>query len=103
MSRKAAVGSVSSGTLRTDHLLRAFAWELARLDKAEEFSELIEEAARWLNTVGTDDEWQDNGLDIVEELSNALNEFAPPGHYFGAHWGDGADFGFWPLEDEGKS
>jgi len=35
----------------------------------------------------------------LECLFNALDSLAPIGTYFGAHEGDGSDFGFW--EDEG--
>jgi hypothetical protein len=34
-----------------------------------------------------------------EDLPNLLNEVCPPYFYFGAHPGDGADFGFWLSEN----
>lgn len=37
---------------------------------------------------------------VIESLTDALNTFAPEGFYFGAHPGDGSDFGFWPVEDD---
>jgi len=33
-------------------------------------------------------------------LTDALNEHAPDGFMFGAHEGDGSDFGFWPIPCE---
>lgn len=36
---------------------------------------------------------------LFESLYDALDLVAPNGHYFGAHPGDGADFGFWVAED----
>jgi hypothetical protein len=49
-----------------------------------------------------DDPWWDSE-DCSEFLNctlwDALNEYAPPYCYFGAHEGDGSDYGFWPSWD----
>lgn len=37
---------------------------------------------------------------LMEDLFDALGDAAPDGYYFGAHPGDGSDFGFWGCEDE---
>lgn len=44
-----------------------------------------------------DSEWWDTmeAIDFLNELYDLLNEHAPDGCYFGAHEGDGSDFGFW--------
>jgi hypothetical protein len=39
----------------------------------------------------------------IEWLFDSLNSLAPEGFYFGAHHGDGADFGFWPSEEGGEA
>lgn len=36
---------------------------------------------------------------LNEEIFNHMNSIAPPGCYFGAHAGDGSDFGFWSIVD----
>ncbi len=91
----ASFGSVSSGTLRTEDLLSSFADELAyqlrrqpRSFKRREFRKLISDAAR------IDPEHED-ASDLVSELQDALEVFAPPYGYFGTLAGDGADFGYW--------
>lgn len=54
--------------------------------------------------VEIDPEWpafdDDTGAEIVCEIIEALDGIAPPGFYFGAHYGDGSDFGCWPIEDD---
>lgn len=36
---------------------------------------------------------------LMEDVWDALMEIAPDGCYFGAHPGDGSDYGFWKEED----
>lgn len=87
----AQFGSISHGTMRAEDLCDTFAWELStlarRAGRIREFSELIKDAR-----TKPDD-------DVVNDLVDALQEFAPPYGYFGAHPGDGSDYGFWMYED----
>lgn len=47
-----------------------------------------------------DPEKEDLASELVNEsFFNALEAFAPPYCYFGAHEGDGSDFGYWPSMD----
>lgn len=99
----ASFGTVSSGTMRTEDLLGSLSAELdyqikrqPRSFKRRELRKLINEADRvrlWV--IDPNDE----GSAIVEELFDALEQFAPPYAYFGAHPGDGADYGYWLVED----
>lgn len=87
----AQFGSISNGTMRAEDLCDTFAWELStlarRAGRIREFSKLIKEAR-----TEPDD-------DVVNDLFDALQEFAPPYGYFGAHEGDGSDYGFWIYSD----
>ena len=38
--------------------------------------------------------------EIVSELMDALNSYAPPNMYFGSIEGDGADFGWWAIDTD---
>ena len=102
---KVTIGTVSEGTLRTEDLLEAFSTELTHLAKQvpqhqqhlalvfEAQTEFEEDTADW------DDDTIDKAGYVLDELQDALNEYCPPFVYFGAHPGDGADFGFWPDMD----
>jgi hypothetical protein len=37
---------------------------------------------------------------ILEEMYDAMNEIAPPHHYFGSNEGDSTDYGFWVYWEE---
>jgi len=37
---------------------------------------------------------------LIEDLYNDLDEYAPPGYWFGGHPDDPADIGYWPAEED---
>lgn len=105
--RYASLGSVSHGTLRNEDLLDSFACELdyhvnRNADEwcsddgrkqRDAYLKIINEAHEIENYDS------DEASELVQELSDALEAFAPPYCYFGAIEGDGSDFGFWPSMD----
>jgi hypothetical protein len=102
---KSEIGTIIHGTLRMEDLIPAFADELERLDEEKKYDYLVKEARDFVvssydgEMITEDDHLTFDSEDAnwsVEELIDALNEFAPDGCYFGAHEGDGSDFGFWP-------
>jgi hypothetical protein len=95
----ASIGSISSGTLRPEDLIPAFADELEHLTDetdtdARKLIADVRERMERADYFASDD----SGFDL-EELTDALNMFAPDYAYFGSHPGDGADFGFWIVDD----
>lgn len=103
--RYASFGSISHGTLRYEDLLDTFSSTLEELlDKQPKrfkratYRALIRAARRDLRALEACPEpsatTDDSGA-LVGDLCDALNAFAPPYAYFGAHEGDGSDFGFW--------
>jgi hypothetical protein len=99
------LGSVSSGTLRPQDLLLAFADVLeryARQNRALSSYRADIRSARTLAArieAGRKLDESDDANDHVNGLIDALNEIAPPHAYFGAHPGDGSDFGYWIFDD----
>jgi hypothetical protein len=94
--------SISHGTMRTQDLLRTFADELERLNPNATHS--IGEARAYADKLDNYEGEElviQNGIDCLNELFDALNEYAPEGCYFGSHPGDGADYGYWSTEDCG--
>lgn len=84
------LGSISTGTLKTDDLLGAFAEALSNHGGDNEHHELIADAFMAQCEFGHED------AEILEELEFQLREICPPFVYFGSHPDDSADFGFWP-------
>lgn len=94
MTTQIEEGTVIHGTLRTEALLSAFCWEIERLGGSHEVPESALENFEdpyWYTETAQQD---------LEEAFSTLNELAPEGMYFGAHPGDGSDFGFWKEEEE---
>lgn len=93
--------SVSHGTLRRQDLIPAF---LTAIRDTPEYEQMIAAPfgpiPAWVEDEGDDCEWwesEEAGF-LLEELFDALDSYAPDGYYFGAHPGDGSDFGFWQSE-----
>lgn len=97
-------GTVICGTMRLEDLIPTFLDELERLQLPS-----VEQRALWDNisyyvetgngqasTVAQSEEW---AVDLLDELFDMLDSIAPDGYYFGAHPGDGCDYGWWQYED----
>lgn len=100
-------GTISHGTLRTPDLLRAFADEYERVLPFNS-RDAVTDARNCANEIDANPNHPGNydcGCEIVAELIDALNEIATrEGMTFGAHEGDGSDYGYWKLEgDEGNA
>jgi len=96
MGNTAQIGTVISGTLRTEDLLEAFSSELGYLNAG--YIEAGAHSQAYDAALEVDPE-SEEASELVIELMDALNEYAPPFCYFGSLEGDGADFGFWPDRD----
>jgi hypothetical protein len=105
------LGSISTGTLRTEDLLPVLTYTMGELTHnpisntsrypTEAMANLWDEAIKAINNPDTDDKplSDDECIArnaILSDLQDALNELCPPFVYFGTLEGDGADFGFWP-------
>jgi hypothetical protein len=113
----ADIGSVSHGTMREEDLIPRFCDLLEKLVKENlqgfEDGMFHKDITNHLTAVAAirqkikDHDWEDNRYygtdeaaeDLNEFLFDALNEYAPPLCNFGAHPGDGSDYGFWISED----
>lgn len=90
-------GSVSHGTLRSEDLLPEFLTVLDALDTGDDYAALKSEARGFADKSYHFTEMPETAGEIVNELIEALTDLAPQGWYFGAHEGDGSDFGFWLI------
>ena len=101
--------SVSHGTMREEDLIPAFeavlegaGAEVNRGDYADAVCKLLHEHDDYDCTL-TDQELDQVGYYLNEQLWEELEDIAPEGCYFGAHPGDGCDYGFWTCEDDDSS
>jgi hypothetical protein len=100
----ASLGEVSSGTMRDEDLIASFSWELSRYMKEmrltrkqrKRFNALLREC----DELDFDESDLLDASDYTSQLFDALDELAPPYATFGAHDGDGACYGFWPITDD---
>lgn len=98
-------GSLIHGTHRNEDLIPVFMSEIFRNDpqKAREIwkssPNLLQALCDKQAGVGTNWWNSEEATEICMELQDALQNYAPEGHYFGTHMGDGSDFGYWNDED----
>lgn len=96
---------VSSATLRLEDLLPSY-WSavesLAQLTgKASPIAaDTLADLERLVGEDSKEADWDDElACQLLEELTDCLQELAPCGFGFGSQEGDGACFGFWLSED----
>lgn len=93
-------GSISHGTLLASDLIPTFLSELRdRVTCDDDLDELASGIA-WLENLDIEEltaafYGSEFAADLVDRLIDELNEDLPPFVYFGAHPGDGSDFGYW--------
>lgn len=99
-------GTLIRGTMRNADLIPVFLAEFERIDPnghAEYLAGLSNYGINGnilLDLDDCDEFWSSmDAVEIVQELFDSLDEHAPDGYYFGAHCGDGSDFGFWKNEE----
>jgi len=108
--------TVSTASLRTEDLLENMFQTLEELvllsgdhlalpensTDRERFAELLGECQDCLDGCGgiVPERYEDAEVLVNDTLMDVLQEFAPEGHTFGTHPGDGSDYGFYPYEDE---
>jgi len=88
---KAVEGSVSHATMRSEDLIPTFIAVLKDID--------ADQAAEYERDL-PEDLGSEEACDFLDDLFDVLDGHAPEGCYFGAHPGDGSDYGFWRFEDE---
>ena len=104
------IGSVSSGTMRPEDLIPSFLWELKRQRPLKrEHGKLCTairrridyDAKHGIGYWSTDAPGEASGIHAQDDLASlydALDAYSPPYFYFGAHPGDGSDYGWWLSE-----
>lgn len=96
-SKQYLFGSVSSGTMREEDLIPCFIDTIKYFNKSQ--AKRLEREEVKLQAIEDEDEKMDLlSYFLNETLFDALNDYAPPYHYFGSHPGDGTDYGFWLSE-----
>jgi len=103
MATTVSLGSVSTGTMREEDLIPCFVGLLESLIPPESTECNDHRRAHLAEIVERmdDDKYyeSDDATYDMDWLFDKLNTFAPPYCHFGAHEGDGADYGFWVCWD----
>ena len=97
-------GTLISSTHRPQDLIPVLAKELYALQLANGLGHAAGETEHTLGTYSDlpDDSplWEEDFIpELIATRMDELSAFAPVDHYFGAHPGDGSDFGYWMNGD----
>lgn len=95
--------SVSPATLRPQDLIPVFldvirdTAEYAQMNLSGDLAVITDAGAS-----DSDERWDSEEVSyfLNETLFDILNDYAPEGYYFSSNEGDGADFGYWKLDEE---
>lgn len=88
--------SISHGTMRTRDLIPAFmdvirdTPEYVQVMNAVPAHAMDDEDAEWWDS--------DEAAELLESLFDTLDGYSPEGYYFGAHPGNGSDYGYWETD-----
>lgn len=102
LSEKYVNTSVSEGTCKRDDIINAISLFVASLDEnvdTQKVDSYLTEYYEELANSRDDPEDNEEFEFIFNDILDAMSDIAPEGCYFGAHPGDGADYGFWKTED----
>jgi len=88
--------SVSTATLRTQDLIPVF---LNVIKDTSEYRQFIQDIPSYVFISKDDVWWDEKGVEMLSELFDVLDSYAPEGYVFGSLPDDGADFGFWKTEE----
>lgn len=95
-------GSISSATMRPADLIPVFSAELRALAEqaAPHPGAINPDNINLCNEADAIEDFEsDDAQYVLEKLFDALDAYAPEYGYFGAHPGNGSDYGFWLWED----
>lgn len=94
------IGSIISGTMRLDDLIPTFVDTLSDLAANKRSRAAHRKLVSDIGANMTQPNYYESGLadDDLDQLFDALGEYAAPYFYFGAHPDDGADYGYWLSE-----
>jgi hypothetical protein len=97
-----ALGSYSSGTMRPEDLIPAFLSAAEDLRLSREDRQALNEIRAAFATYSEDDPDKTSDTydpaDDLDALFDLLGNYTPDYTYFGAHPGDGADYGVWIVD-----
>lgn len=103
--KAAKPGTVIHGTLRNEDIITACIHALFELDP--ERARTIWKRNPKMNEAlcdrdaGIKNDWweSEDATQSCLDIFDIMGEYSPSGHYFGAHPGDGSDFGWWECEN----